>query len=270
MTHPDMNISAIIVTYNWPEALELILKSILQQKVLPAEVVIADDGSGPETARMLERYRQNFPVPLKHVWHEDSGFRGAAIRNLAIGAASGDYLVFSDGDLLFHPCFFQDFAQRAEKKHALIGSRTFLTPEASEKVLEEMHVPRQIPPFSGKIDKNRLNTVRIPFISPIIPPVRFSPRLRGGLLGVWKQDVVSVNGWNESFTGWGLEDTELVARLHYAGITLQKLKMTGITWHLSHPESGRGALEQNRRLLQETIRKNLTWCEKGLTGQKVP
>lgn len=268
MQSNTLKISAIIVTYNWPEALEMILKSILQQKVLPGEVVIADDGSGPETALLLKRYQENFPVPMKHVWHEDSGFRGSAIRNRAIRASTGNYLVFSDGDLLFHPLFFHDFAQRAEKNQASVGSRVFLTPEASVRILEEKNVPGQVSFFSGKIDRNRLNALRVPILSRIMPPVTFTPRLRGGLLGVWKQDLESVNGWNESFNGWGLEDTELVARLYHAGITLRKLKSAGITWHLSHPESSRGLLEHNRRLLQETIRGELSWCENGLTSQR--
>ncbi len=268
MQSDTLKISAIIVTYDWPEALELILKSILQQRVLPGEVVIADDGSGPETALLLKRYQENFPVPLKHVWHEDLGFRGSAIRNRAIEASTGNYLVFSDGDLLFHPLFFHDFALRAEEKQASIGSRVFLTPEASAVILQGKKMPGKISFYSGKIQKNRVNTVRLPLLSRIMPPVQFTPRLRGGLLGVWKQDLESVNGWNESFTGWGLEDTELVARLHFAGITLRKMKSAGITWHLSHPESFRGQLEHNRRLLQETIQGRLTRCENGLTSQR--
>ncbi|MFW5755209.1 MAG: glycosyltransferase, partial [Tangfeifania sp.] len=76
-----MKISLIIVTYNRPKALEVILKSILIQTEIPHEVIIADDGSGPETAKLIAKYRNVFPCKLKHVWQEDNGFRAAKIRN---------------------------------------------------------------------------------------------------------------------------------------------------------------------------------------------
>ena len=88
--------------------------------------------------------------------------------------------------------------------------------------------------------------------------------MRGGLLGVWKEDLLAVNGWNEEFTGWGMEDTELVTRLFNSGVTIRKLKFAGITWHLWHPVSDRKFLEINRELLENTIRNRLKWCEIGL------
>ena len=58
-------------TYNWPEALELLLLSILNQSVLPNEVIIADDGSGDDTKQLIEDFQKKFPIPLVHIWHED-------------------------------------------------------------------------------------------------------------------------------------------------------------------------------------------------------
>ena len=104
-----MKITAIILTYNRPQALELILESILRQKTMPDEVIIADDGSGQETLNSIQKFKKILPLPLKHVWHEDKGFRIASIRNKAIKESTGDCLIFSDGDLIFHPNFFNDF-----------------------------------------------------------------------------------------------------------------------------------------------------------------
>ena len=83
-------------------------------------------------------------------------------------------------------------------------------------------------------------------------------------MGVWIEDLLSVNGWNEEFTGWGLEDTELVTRLFYSGITVRKLKFAALTYHLWHPVSDRHFLEKNREILENTIRKRLKFCENGI------
>lgn len=260
-----MKISLIIVTYNRPEALSLILKSIEKQTVLPDEVIIADDGSGKETQEEVHKFQHNFPVPLLHVWHEDKGFRAAAIRNRAIKASSGDYLIFSDGDLFFHPCFIRDFKTSAKPGEALIGSRVFLKHSATVKRISSQNCKPLFPLTSYEIETNRLNAVRFPLINKLFKPLNYSSKLRGGLLGVWRNDITAVNGWNEEFTGWGLEDTELVARLFNSGITFRKIKFQAITYHLWHEIQSREKVSKNQQLLDKTVQEKLSWCKKGLT-----
>ena len=100
--------SLIVATYNWPEALNLCLLSIKNQKVLPAEVIIADDGSGQQTRLLIEKFQSDFPVPLIHVWHEDLGFRKSIVLNMAIKKASGEYIVQVDGDVILDQNFIND------------------------------------------------------------------------------------------------------------------------------------------------------------------
>ena len=64
------------------------------------EIVIADDGSGEETRTVIEQFRNEYPIPLKHVWQEDDGFQKCRILNKAIVASEGDYIVMSDGDCI--------------------------------------------------------------------------------------------------------------------------------------------------------------------------
>ena len=258
-----MKITAIIVTYNRPDALEVILKSILKQTELPHEVIIADDGSGEETAELISKFEKKFPCKLKHVWQEDKGFRAARIRNKAIKESTGDYLYFSDGDLFFHSSLFHDLKRNITPGLALIGSRVFLNQEASNNILQTRD-PENISFISSKIEKNRLNGVRVPFVSKMFPTKSFSKKLRGGLLCVQKETIVAVNGWNEDFEGWGKEDTELVARLYFYGIKLKKLKFAGITYHLWHPFLSRQQLTKNEELLSECLKNKSKWCSNGL------
>jgi glycosyltransferase involved in cell wall biosynthesis len=257
-----MQISLIILTYNRPDTLELVLKSLNRQSVSPDEVIIADDGSGPETRELISRWQ--VPFRLVHVWHEDQGYRIAAIRNKATLESAGDYLIFSDGDLLLHPDFIHDFKKFSAPKTAWIGSRVFLSGEATERLLTEDSVSSRWSIFSPAIVANRMNGLRAPSISCFFPPVNNTMKMRGGLLGVWKEDLLAVNGWNEEFTGWGMEDTELVTRLFYSGVTIRKLKFAGITWHLWHPVSDRKFLDKNRDLLENTNLNRLKWCENGI------
>ena len=120
-------ISLLIATYNWPQALALVLASVRAQRVPPLEVVIADDGSGDDTRRVIEREGQHFPVPIVHVWHEDTGFRLAAIRNKAIAQSRGEYVVQIDGDIVVHSEFMAGHVRFARRGSYVQGSRALLS-----------------------------------------------------------------------------------------------------------------------------------------------
>ena len=53
-----MRISVAVITYNWPEALELVLRALASQTELPYEVIVTDDGSRPATRELLLRRQQ--------------------------------------------------------------------------------------------------------------------------------------------------------------------------------------------------------------------
>jgi glycosyltransferase involved in cell wall biosynthesis len=59
----DELISVVVSTYNWPEALDLSLKSLSAQTDSNFEIIVADDGSGCETARVVEGSSSKTPVP---------------------------------------------------------------------------------------------------------------------------------------------------------------------------------------------------------------
>ena len=94
--------TVVITTYNWPQALRCALAALARQKVLPDEVIVADDGSDDATRTLLQTIARDFPVPLRHSWVEDRGFRVALARNRAIAACSGDYVLLLDGDMVAH------------------------------------------------------------------------------------------------------------------------------------------------------------------------
>ena len=154
-----MKVSLLISTYNRPDALEVVLDSVASQTRMPDEVIVCDDGSGPETRRVIDRWTTILPVPLVHVWHEDRGFRLAAIRNKGIAAATGDYIVQIDGDVMLDRHFIADHADKATPGFYIKGSRVRLTHEASAIICRGRKAVK-IPFFSPFLYKDRLKNFR--------------------------------------------------------------------------------------------------------------
>lgn len=256
-----MTVALLISTYNWPEALELVLLSVLDQTRLPDEVLIADDGSTAETAILAEKYREIFPVPLKHVWQEDDGFRKSLILNKVIKQATADYIIEIDGDIIMHPRLIEDHVNAARPGFFVQGSRTMLTKDKTEEVLDTGQT--RFSPFSAGI-YSRFNAFRIPFLSALFRPnKRNSFNVKACNLAFWRQDYVRVNGYDNEFYGWGWEDYEFAARLINAGIYKKRLKMAAIGYHLYHAKTFRENFVPNEMIYLKTLKRNAVYCTNG-------
>ena len=135
-----MNCSLIICTYNWPEALGLVLSSAITQAELPNEIIVADDGSDKSTAKVIQDFSKKSIVPTIHSWQEDYGFRAAKSRNKAIAKAYGDYIILIDGDIILHPKFIQDHIDSSQPGYFIQGSRVLITQERTRDTLTNMNV----------------------------------------------------------------------------------------------------------------------------------
>ncbi len=250
-------ISLIVATYNWKEALSKVLDSVISQRLLPREVIVADDGSREDTASLIIKYQENFPVPLIHSWQPDKGFRLAESRNKAIVASSGDYLIMIDGDMVLNKKFILSHKLFAKKQCFVTGSRVML----SETLSEQMLAGSPFPKFYSKGVQRRLNTFNFPLLSNICTNFKGTKSCN---MALWKNDIVSINGFNADFTGWGGEDSDLAVRLMNNGIKRRKFKFGGVAYHLYHEKSDRAFFSKNRHLLARSVDEKITWCENGL------
>ena len=121
--------SLIITTYNWPEALFLVLKSIKHQSIPPDEIIVADDGSNDHTKNIIRKFSKNFKLEIIHSWQKDKGFRAAMSRNKAIAKARGEYIIMIDGDMILHPDFIKDHTSFAKSNSFVQGMRAKLSEE---------------------------------------------------------------------------------------------------------------------------------------------
>lgn len=260
---PHPTSSVVVATYNWPEALAAVLASLSRQAVLPTEVVVADDGSGEPTRRVIEDAARGFPCPLVHVWHPDEGFKLAQIRNKAVARARGAYVIQIDGDMVLHPGFVADHLDAAAPGRFVGGSRVLLGAEASQRLLGGGPPPGLL----GRGLRNRPNAVRLPGLGralAAVVPVGGVASVRGGNMGFWRDDFVAVNGYDEAFVGWGREDTDLVLRLYRRGLRRTWFKLRGVAWHLHHKEASRAALGANDALLEAASSSGRARCEAGI------
>ena len=266
-----MRIALIITTYNRVDALAAVLEGCRVQTYRDFEVIIADDGSTPHTADLIAAWQARAPFPIRHVWQQDIGFRAAAIRNRALAATRADYIVFIDGDCVPTPEFLATHHHLAERDWFLSGNRMMLTPDFTEKVLREklpIHLWRR---------RDWLRARGQGYIERLLPLLRlpqlnvlrkcFPDRWRGAKtcnLSAWRADLLRVNGLDESYVGWGLEDSDLVIRLLRAGIKNKSARFSTPVFHLWHSENDRSYLIENQQRLQQILRATHTRAVQGV------
>lgn len=260
MSYPSCTL--VTPTYNWPEALELLLLSVLNQSVLPNEVIIADDGSRQETKQLIERFQKIFPIPLNHIWHEDNGFQKSKILNKAIAIAKYDYIIQIDGDIIINKNFIKDHLTHSRNGQFLFGARVNI----KKNFLEDLFKKKKIHfNFFSKGIKKRFRTIRIPIYSNFIKQNHnISSKLRGCNMSFWKNDIIKINGYNEKFVGWGCEDYELGYRLHKSGVLGKRLKFAAIEYHIYHDENNKSNTANNGLVQKETFEKKLIFINDGI------
>lgn len=261
------SIAVIVSTYERPDALAAVLRALADQDDRDFDVIVADDGSGDETRSIVDRFHSEL-ASLQHVWQEDEGFRLSASRNRAIAAARAEVLVFIDGDCLVRPDYVRRLRALICPGAFLRGSRVRISERLTRTVLEA-ELPAQRWPlvawighrFRGGVDRVH-PLLRLP-----LGPLRGGrPRRLDGAhgcnLAVWRDDLIAVNGFDESFEGWGEEDRDLVARLVRSGVRRIDGRYAIPVLHLWHPT--RAPDEGNRRRLEDRRTSSITRAEVGL------
>ncbi len=254
-------ITLLVSTYNWPEALNVSLNSVLKQTVLPCEVIIADDGSKEETKALIDNFRKRCPVPVIHCWQEDNGFRKTRILNTAIAVASGDYIVQIDGDIVIDKNFIADHIAQMRPRTFVRGSRVCLLPEITNSVLKTGVCDVS---FLSKQVVNGLNAIRSKFLSFFLCRQSSDVRhVKGCNTAFWKEDFIAVNGYNNELSGWGHEDIELAARLYNNGTAMRVVKSLAIAYHLYHTFYSRHNEMGNLQVYEQVIMDKVKHCTNG-------
>ena len=266
-------ISVIVTTYDREDALDAVLRSLSRQRDRAFEVVIADDGSGPATAVVIEQWQPRLGVPLTHVWQEHRDFRAGEARNRAIRKSRGAYCIFLDGDCLVRPDFVAVQRQLAEPGHFVTGNRALLTERLTADVLTQRLEPENWTTLAwiGQRFGGGLNRLAPMFRLPLGPLRKLRPQAWQGArscnLAVWRSDLDRVDGFDASFSGWGKEDSDLLVRLLHAGVRRKDGAFATGVLHLWHPAADRASLPQNEQRLAEVIASRRVRALCGMSAQ---
>lgn len=256
-----VSISLVISTFNQPEALAKALTGVQLQTRPPDEILISDDGSGDPTRVLVETFSKASAVPIKHIWHPHDGFRKTTILNKTVVAATGHYLIFTDGDCVSHPKFVADHVALAEIGYWVQGRRCFVREEFVPEFRADM-MPAWSWMLAGKIT-GAAKGIRWPF-----PIIRRDARQRGIIgcnMAFWRDDLMAVNGFDEDYTGWGTgEDSDIGTRLYHLGRRRKFVYGRAITFHLDHPKLPRTHHTASLARLAETIATKRIRCVNGL------
>jgi glycosyltransferase involved in cell wall biosynthesis len=264
-------ISVIVSTYNREDALHAVLRALSRQSDRNFEIIVADDGSGAATARVVREWAARTTLPVKHVWHEDRGFRLSDIRNRGIRASAGAYVLFLDGDCLARPHFVAEHRRLAESGWFVTGTRVLLSPTLTDRILHQGLEPESwgvarwlVPRSRGQLNRFApLLDLRLGGMRKLT--ARRWRGARGSNMAFWRTDLEKVNGFDGSFSGWGREDSDLFIRLIRAGVRRKDGRFATGVLHLWHPEADRSSLAENDRQLDEVLHSNRIAARCGLS-----
>ena len=265
-----MKISVVVTTYNRPQALSLVLKALLAQHQPPFEILVADDGSGEPTRLAIQQMAHHADIPIRHLWQNDDGFRAATARNMAVAAAQGELIVFLDGDCIPRTDFIAQHARLAQAGWFVAGSRILLSQSLTHQAEVQQWPMHQWglwawlgQNFSGQTNR-WLPLLNVPGQGWRCRQPQHWQSARTCNMAVWRSDLVAVNGFDESYQGWGHEDADLAVRLIRHGVNYKNGRFALTVLHLWHAENDRSLLPENLARLDAILKATHTQAPMGL------
>ncbi len=238
----NIKISVIVPVYNRLEHLRALFICLLNQRVQPYELIITDDGSSEKVLDFIGDLLDKAKFKVKHIYQEDKGFRKTRALNNGVRESEGNYIVFCDQDLIFPEDYIEKMIKSARKNEYLMGRAHNTTEEEKKEVLSKQEIGvdysfiKEIIPeqyfkdmdWQYKKDRKRRILQRL-FLN------KRGIRLAGMSYGLFKEDYLKVNGYDEKYQGWGYEDDDFGNRLCVAGVKSRELLTNLIQLHLYHP-----------------------------------
>ncbi len=273
-----LNISVIIATYNKPDWLEKVLWGYEQQTYPHFEVIVADDGSTDETRQLIERFQKKGRLDLRHLWHEDQGYRRQTILNVAIVEAKYEYILFTDGDCIPRNDFLETHVKHVEVGRFLSGGYCKLPMQLSQAISEQdIAAQRCFDPtwlkaqgLTGSSQLRKLSASESwgKFLDTVTPA---GATFNNCNTSAWKKDLVAVNGYDERMQ-YGGPDREIGERLENMGVKGKQIRHRAICIHLDHARGykTKESLERNLRIRKETRQLKKITTPYGIEKQTSP
>ena len=258
-----MKASLVVSTFNSALKLRKVLEHIENGNMIPSEIIVSDDGSNDETPKVIMEWESK--LPIKHIWHEDKGFRKCKILNKSLKSINHNYVIFLDGDCIPHRNFIEDHIHLAQRGFFIQGRRCFVPEkEVSNLINNETSIRRLF--LSGKLS-GYFKGLRFP--RPIIKINKSQRGLIGCNWSAWFDDLIKVNGFDEDYEGWGIgEDSDICSRLYNLGRERKFVYGRAVVYHLNHPELPKSHHSDSQKKLSNVIQSGKIQCCNGVTKFK--
>jgi GT2 family glycosyltransferase len=230
-------VSLVITTFNWPIALNLVLQSVSKQNLMPSQVIVVDDGSSANNRSVIASFDKNLPIEI--VWQDNRDFRAARARNLGLSRVKHEYVIFVDGDCLMPSNFIQQHLKLAQRRKIIAGSRFLINEKETQRLLQKADVKGSLHKFTNyKFKLLALGSLRD-------LNQKSWETVRSCNFSMYKDDILEIGGFDESYIGWGREDSDLVVRMLKNGATIRSGRFAACVAHLYHQELSRDQLSVN-------------------------
>ncbi len=268
-----MEVSVIVSTYNQPAWLGKVLLGYSHQDWTGFELIIADDGSAEETRDLIARFAAEVPFPVRHLWHEDQGYRRSRILNAAILASKGAYLVFSDGDCIPRRDFVATHREMAEEGRFLSGGSVYLSMGTSRAIQKEDILTGRFadPGWLGSrgesLGRHALRLVNRGWKASLLDRLTTTrPTWNLNNASTWREPLFAVNGM-ETEMQYGGADRALGSRLENLGLRGKRVRFRAVLLHLDHarPYKTRESIEKNKEIRRRIVRNREIRARNGLS-----
>lgn len=230
-----MKVTLLITTFNRPDTLDLVLKTVTDQTLIPDQVVVCDDGSSFKTSMLVRSWLGR--LPICHVWQPDRDFRAARSRNLGMSTSEAEYVLLIDGDCLLPSNFVENHLKLAKPGYLVAGGRHLLSESVTYELLNG----------AGSIETElkhwKFWSISLGLLRDLRPDAWGTVRTCN--LGVYRDDLAAIHGFDESYVGWGREDSDFVVRLIHRGVKIRSGRLAACVAHLHHSERTRDQLSEN-------------------------
>lgn len=237
------------------------MESINYQTYKNFEIIVAEDDN--TLGDFINNLRNKVNYKLIHVQQEDLGYRRNTALNNGVKNSLGNLIVVIDQDCMLHPKFLEEYAKNFNNGDMFVGRRFNLGKKYTEVVLKnkirKFNFLRLI--FTDCRIKEIARGAYLPWLK-----VKRTTRCLGSNFGIKRELLLKLNGFDENYIGYGLEDVDIEKRVLMAGGKIFSMKNKAIQYHLYHPEP-QGNLERyhlNRAVLDKTIETKQYICKNGL------
>lgn len=258
-----MSISVLIAVYKRADNLDLILKALTLQTDHQFEIVVCEDDQDPKVKKCITDWQKKSNLKIRHVSHQDDGFRKSKILNEGVRTASGEFIVFLDGDCIPHRKFIQSYKNLAKEGWAMHGRRVMLSSAITQELLtQKKSLPLSLWTLWRSKSQSLGNAIRIPGL---VKKGRQSA-IWGCNWGVAKKHLLSVNGFDEDYVKAGVgEDVDIEWRLQKIGVELLNVRHQAIVYHLDHAMNySAEIIAENTLLYNKKKSIGLAYCVNGL------